>query len=76
VILKVELRASCLLHRCSTPCPSPFCSGYFGGRVLLYAQAGLDRNPLYLYFPCNWEGRCVLQCPDFIGWDTVSQNFL
>jgi hypothetical protein len=29
---------------------SPFCSGYFGARVLLFAQASLDYNPPILCF--------------------------
>jgi hypothetical protein len=29
---------------------SPFCSSYFGGRVLLFAQASRDHKPI-LYVP-------------------------
>jgi hypothetical protein len=29
---------------------SPFCSGYFGDRSSLFAQAGLDGGPLILSF--------------------------
>jgi hypothetical protein len=29
---------------------SPFCSGYFGGRVSLFDQASLDHNPPILSF--------------------------
>jgi hypothetical protein len=30
---------------------SPFCSGYFGDGVLLFAQASLDHDPTILCFP-------------------------
>jgi hypothetical protein len=29
---------------------SPFCSGYFGDRVSLFAQAGLDLDPPVFHF--------------------------
>jgi hypothetical protein len=30
---------------------TPFCSGYFGDMVLLFAQASLDSDPTILHFP-------------------------
>jgi hypothetical protein len=42
------------LHTCYTgtsllePCLQPFCFGYFGDTVLLFAQASLDLDPLIL----------------------------
>jgi hypothetical protein len=45
-LLGFELRASCLLGHTS----SPFCSGYFGDKVLLFAQATLDCDLPILHF--------------------------
>jgi hypothetical protein len=45
-LLGFELRA--LYHLSHTS--SPFCSGYLGDGVLLFAQAGLDGDPHILSF--------------------------
>jgi hypothetical protein len=59
-----ELRAGDLLDRCSTGnlsyASSPFCSGYFGDRILLFAQVVLNGDPLVLSF---WDDRHVLLHP-------------
>jgi hypothetical protein len=47
---------------------SPFCSGYFGDRVSLFAQPSLDHNhpimfaPLHLAF-FHWDGVSNIFCP-------------
>jgi hypothetical protein len=38
---------------------SPFCSGYSGNRVFLFAQACLDHDPLRYAFHCSWNDRCI-----------------
>jgi hypothetical protein len=45
----VELRALCFLPL--GPASSPFCSGYFGDRILLFAQDNLDHEFPILGFP-------------------------
>jgi hypothetical protein len=75
--LGIELRASFLLHRCSTTWATPpvtFCYGYFGDRDLDFAQADLDhispilRSPLSLgWQACSITSNC---------WDGVSWTFL
>jgi hypothetical protein len=37
---------------------SPFCPDYFGARILFFAQAGLDYDPI-LGFLCSWDARCA-----------------
>jgi hypothetical protein len=54
----VELRASFLLGwHFAAWAPTPFCSGYFGARVSLFAQASLDSDPPVLYFALSsgWQ---------------------
>jgi hypothetical protein len=47
--LYASLFASQVLYHLSHA-SSPFCSGYFGDRVLLSVQIGLDRDPQILHF--------------------------
>jgi hypothetical protein len=55
---------------------SPFCSGYFGDRVLLFAQTGLDCDPPILGFPQLLEWQVHATTPSFFfHWDEVSQTF-
>jgi hypothetical protein len=63
--LGFELRAPNLWGRRSTtphpkyhsPPPCPFCSDYFGDRVLLFAGRGLDHGPSILCFCNYWDDR-------------------
>jgi hypothetical protein len=77
VALGFELRTSPLLDACSsawTNACSPFCSDYFGDRILLLTQAVLDCDPLILSVLPLLEDRCAPPRPD-IGWDGVLQTF-
>jgi hypothetical protein len=38
---------------------SLFCSVFFGGSVLPFAQANLDHDPPILGFHCSWDDRCA-----------------
>jgi hypothetical protein len=60
-----------LSHACS-----PCCSGYFGDRILLFAQAGLDHNPPILLFLPSLGWQLWTTMPFFFCWDGISQNFL
>jgi hypothetical protein len=52
VVLWLEFRSFCLLATfyCLNRASSPLCSGYFGGIVLYFVQAGLDLDPPILCF--------------------------
>jgi hypothetical protein len=56
--------------------PSPFCSGYFGDRPLLFAPADLDHDPPLFYTsrPC-WDDRHVPLHPA-ISLDGGLKNYL
>jgi hypothetical protein len=51
----------------SLPLQSPFNSGYFGDRVLIYAQVGLDDNPPIYVFRSSWGDKYVSP-QKFVRW--------
>jgi hypothetical protein len=57
------------------PHPSPFHSGYFGDRVWLFVQVGLDHSPSILGFPplLGWQACATIQL--FSCWELVSRTF-
>jgi hypothetical protein len=54
--------------------PSPFYSGYFGDRVLLFAQAILDHDPRILSFLLLLEWQTDVTMPSFFPWDRGLTN--
>jgi hypothetical protein len=68
VILGFELRASCLWHRHFTvwanPC-SPFYSGYFWNRILLFDWLAQLAIQLFYTACCLWDNRYIPPCTDF-----------
>jgi hypothetical protein len=49
---------------------SPFCSGYFGDRVYIFTQAGMDQDPPILCcFLLQWGYRDASPQPAFFHWD-------
>jgi hypothetical protein len=52
-----------------------FCSGYFGDRVSVFAQAGFDFNPPILHCCHSWGWQeCSIRF-SFFHWDEVSRTF-
>jgi hypothetical protein len=52
-----------MLYHLSPAC-MPFCSGYFGDRVSLFAQASLDHSPM-LRFPLSLGWQTLAPMPNF-----------
>jgi hypothetical protein len=85
VVWGFELRASCLVGRHCTAWgrpPRPLCSGYFRDGISIFAQTGLDYNPiLHILLSVGWQvhdtmpsslfslgwGSCKLFCPGWPG---------
>jgi hypothetical protein len=65
VVLGFELRASYWLGRWSTAwamAPSPFALAVFQAGSHVFAQAGLDCNPLTYCLRCSWDHRHTPPC--------------
>jgi hypothetical protein len=54
---------------------NPFCSGYFGRKVLLFSRAAWTFI-FQIYTSCIWDERHVLTCTIFFCLERVSRTFL
>jgi hypothetical protein len=58
------------------PLLQPFCSGYFGDRLSLFAQADLDCDPLILGFLLSLRWQAFNTIPSFFSLEIISQTFV
>jgi hypothetical protein len=68
VVLEFELSGLCLLGRLSTAWdtpPAPFCSGYSGDKVSLFAQGDLNHDPSILCFLPELGWQMPFHCTAF-----------
>jgi hypothetical protein len=55
---------------------SPFCYDYFGDRVSLFVQAGLDSDHSILSFPSYWNDKYMSCYPAIFHWDSLRNFFV